>query len=53
LAVVLLRDPYDAVWVRKEAVCVNVFGFRTVQIRAVVERLRRIIAKDKVEPCPC
>lgn len=53
LAVVLLRDPFDADWVKKTAVCVNAFGFRAIQIRAVVERMCGIITKEKVEPCSC
>lgn len=39
LSVVLLRDPYDQEFVRKGIPVLNAYGFRTVQIEAVMERL--------------
>ncbi len=38
-AVVLLRDPYDQEFINKEVTCVQTFGFRAVQIRAVFDLL--------------
>ncbi len=41
LVVILLRDPYDREFVRTDSLCVTAFGFRTTQIRAVLERIFR------------
>ncbi len=38
-AVVLLRDPYDAQWVRDEVPCVTTYGFRAAQIEAAIGKL--------------
>ena len=39
LAVVLLRDPYDASLLRPDVVGITAFGFRTCQLDAVIARL--------------
>lgn len=37
--VVLLRDPYDEEFVKEESTCATAFGFRAVQIKAVINSL--------------
>ncbi|MBI1894529.1 MAG: hypothetical protein HYS14_10480, partial [Candidatus Rokubacteria bacterium] len=39
LAVVLLRDPYDADFLAPGVLGVTAYGFRICQIEAVIERL--------------
>jgi hypothetical protein len=39
LAVVLLRDPYDAAWLAPGVLGITAFGFRTCQLDSVVARL--------------
>jgi hypothetical protein len=39
--IVLLRDPYDAEYVKDGTLCLTDFGWRACQIRAVIERLCR------------
>ena len=39
LAVVLLRDPYDANHVKEGVACLTAFGWRTCQIRAAIEKI--------------
>ncbi len=39
LVIILLRDPYDREFVRAGSLCVTAFGFRAMQIRAVLERI--------------
>ena len=39
LAVVLLRDPYDAEYIITGAACVTDFGWRACQIRAAIEKI--------------
>ncbi len=39
VAVVLLRDPYDAEWVRDQAACVTSYGLRACELRAATALL--------------
>jgi beta-N-acetylhexosaminidase len=39
LVVDLLRDPYDAEYIRKDAACLTDFGWRTCQIKAAIEKM--------------
>uniref|UniRef100_A0A7V4G9B2 Beta-N-acetylhexosaminidase n=1 Tax=Desulfobacca acetoxidans TaxID=60893 RepID=A0A7V4G9B2_9BACT len=39
LIVALLRDPYDAAFIRPEAACLTAFGWRVCQLRAVMEKM--------------
>ncbi len=39
LVVDLLRDPYDAEYIRKGAACLTDFGWRACQIKAAIEKM--------------
>jgi len=39
LAVVLLRDPYDADFIKEGVACLTAFGWRACQIRAAIEKM--------------
>jgi beta-N-acetylhexosaminidase len=39
LVVVLLRDPYDAAYVKEGAACLTGFGWRACQLRAVIAKI--------------
>jgi hypothetical protein len=39
LVVVLLRDPYDADYIKARVVCLTDFGWRACQLKAAIERI--------------
>ena len=39
LVVDLLRDPYDAAWIREGVTCLTDFGWRACQIKAAIEKM--------------
>lgn len=39
LVVVLLRDPYDADFIREDVACLTAFGWRACQLRACLEKM--------------
>jgi hypothetical protein len=40
----LLRDPYDADFIKEGVACLTDFGWRTCQIRAAIERMCSALA---------